>query len=130
MGKRRHEDQLSFYLGKGSSIQGEMSFRGQARLDGEFKGRINGEGTVLVGPEASLEASVSATNVVISGWVAGDVTASERIELKKPGQLRGDVSAPLVVMEEGVVFQGHCHMALSEDDERSSKIKLLSGGPP
>lgn len=128
MGKRRHDSQVNFYLGKGNRGEGSLTFSGQARLDGEFKGSISGEGTVLVGAEAVLEADITAINVVISGTVRGDVTASERIELKKPGKLYGDVSAPLVVMEEGVLFQGHCHMALSDDDERASKIKLLSGG--
>ncbi len=127
MGKRRHDSQVNFYLGKGNTSEGNLTFSGQARLDGEFKGSISGEGTVLVGSDAVLEASISANNVVISGTVNGDVQASERIELKKPGKLFGDVSAPLVVMEEGVLFQGHCHMALGEDDERASKIKLLSG---
>ncbi|MEW5914697.1 MAG: polymer-forming cytoskeletal protein [Thermodesulfobacteriota bacterium] len=129
MGRKHYDSQINFYLGKGSAIQGEMRFSGQARLDGEFKGRINGQGTLLVGPDAAVEATISATTVIISGWVVGDVTAGERIELKKPGQLKGDVSAPLVVMEEGVLFQGHCHMALSDGDERTSKIKLLSSGP-
>jgi cytoskeletal protein CcmA (bactofilin family) len=128
VGKRRHDSQVNFYLGKGNCGEGSLTFSGQARIDGEFKGSISGEGTVLVGAEAVLEASITAINVVISGTVRGDVTASERIELKKPGKLYGDVSAPLVVMEEGVLFQGHCHMALGDDDERASKIKLLSRG--
>jgi cytoskeletal protein CcmA (bactofilin family) len=129
VGKRGRESEVNYYLGKGIRHEGSLTFHGQARLDGEFSGAIQGEGLLLVGPTAQVEAEVNATKVIISGSVKGNVQASERIELKKPGNLIGDVTAPLVVMEEGVRFEGHCHMALDEQREEASRLKLLGGGP-
>ncbi|MBU4565788.1 MAG: polymer-forming cytoskeletal protein [Desulfarculus sp.] len=126
MGKRNHESGVSFFLGRGVRQQGELNFSGQAHLEGEFQGRISGQGTLLIGPSAVVEAEIEATQVIISGRVTGNVKAGERIELKKPGRLTGDLSAPLVVMEEGVRFEGRCHMALDEKQEEASRLKLLS----
>lgn len=127
MGKRGHESGVSYYLGRGNRQQGELHFSGQAHLEGEFQGLIQGQGTVLIGPSAVVRAEIEAAQVIISGRVIGDVKASERIELKKPGHLQGDVTAPLVVMEEGVRFEGRCHMALDEEQEEARRLKLLSG---
>lgn len=129
MGKKNRDSQVNYYLGQGIRQEGALTFHGQARLDGEFSGTIEGDGLVLVGPTSQVEAEINAGKVVISGSVKGNVRASERIELKKPGRLVGDVTAPLVVMEEGVRFEGHCHMALDEQLEQDSRLKLLGGGP-
>jgi len=129
VGKRGRDSQVNYFLGQGIRQEGSLTFHGQARLDGEFRGTIQGEGMVLVGPTAQVEAEISASKIIISGSVKGNVQASERIELKKPGNLIGDVTAPLVVMEEGVRFEGHCHMALDEQRDQASRLKLLGGGP-
>jgi cytoskeletal protein CcmA (bactofilin family) len=127
VGKHNRESGVSFYLGRGVRQQGELNFTGQAHLEGEFLGRIQGRGTVIIGPGAVVEAEIEADQVIISGQVTGNVKAGERIELKKPGRLTGDLSAPLVVMEEGVRFEGRCHMALDEKREEASRLKLLAG---
>ncbi|MBU1276467.1 MAG: polymer-forming cytoskeletal protein [Proteobacteria bacterium] len=127
MGKKRRDSAVNYFLGRGIRQEGELRFSGQAHLEGEFQGRIHGQGTLLVGPTAEVQAEIEANQVIICGQVSGNVKASERIELKKPGQLYGDVTAPLVVMEEGVRFEGRCHMALDEKQEEASRLKLLSG---
>jgi cytoskeletal protein CcmA (bactofilin family) len=124
--KRNRESGVSYFLGKGVRQQGELFFDGKAHLEGEFQGRISGRGSLLVGPSAVVEAEVEAGQVVICGQMTGNVTASERIELKKPGRLTGDLRAPLVVMEEGVHFEGRCHMAGEENQEETGGLKLLS----
>jgi cytoskeletal protein CcmA (bactofilin family) len=126
--KRQREPEVSVFLGGDSNLEGELKFSGQARLDGAFHGRITGSGVLLVGPAARVEADVSAAAVIISGEVVGNVTATDRIELHAPGKLRGNINAPLVVMDEGVLFEGHCSMAGEEAGERAPKITLLASG--
>jgi len=48
--------------------------------------------------------------VLISGEVVGNVLASERVELRGTARVFGDVEAPVIVVEEGVLFEGHCRM--------------------
>ncbi len=124
--QRQRDGEVSVFLGGDSFLEGELKFSGQARLDGKFAGKINGEGTLLVGPAAQVQANISARAVIISGEVVGDVTASERIEMRSPGRLKGNINAPLVMMDEGVLFEGHCSMAGDDAGERTPNITLLA----
>lgn len=125
--KNVRENDLTVFLGGESQLLGELIFTGQARLDGRFQGNIRGEGTLFIGPNAKIEAMVNAATVIISGELVGDVVATKRLELKAPGRLKGNISAPLVVMDEGVVFEGHCSMTDEQDqDGNRGKITLLS----
>ncbi|MCB2188316.1 MAG: polymer-forming cytoskeletal protein [Deltaproteobacteria bacterium] len=128
MTKRKREGEVTVFLGGDSQLEGVLTFHGQARLDGAFRGEIRGDGLLMVGPEAKIEATVEAAAVVVSGSVKGDVVASERIELRTPGRLMGNITAPLVVMDEGVLFEGHCRMADGSADERAAKVRLISEG--
>lgn len=119
--------EVSILLANSSNIEGKISFKGQARLDGVFKGEIFGDGTLIVGPNAMIEARITATAVEISGSVVGDIEVQERIELRAPGKLVGNIIAPLVVMDEGVVFEGNCRMASDSGDGGSApKVRLIS----
>lgn len=128
MAKRRREGEMTAFIGTGSSLEGLLRFEGQARLDGEFSGEVRGKGSLLVGSSAQVKADIHATNVTICGEVIGDVTATERIELKTPGKLKGNIMAPLVVMDEGVLFEGHCRMAGDQQIPAGSKVTLLAAG--
>ncbi|MCA1987703.1 MAG: polymer-forming cytoskeletal protein [Desulfarculus sp.] len=127
MGKQTRENDLTMFLGGESQILGELIFTGQARLDGRFQGNIRGDGTLFIGPNAKVEALVNAATVIISGELVGDVVVTKRLELKTPGRLKGNITAPLVVMDEGVVFEGHCSMTTDQElDENRGRITLLS----
>ena len=127
MSKQGRETELTVFLGGESQILGDLIFTGQARLDGRFQGNIRGDGTLFIGPNAHIEATVEAATVIISGELVGDVSATKRLELKAPGRLKGNIAAPLVVMDEGVVFEGHCSMTADPDPDASrGRITLLS----
>ena len=127
MGIKHREGEVTVFLDADSHLEGVLKFKGQARLDGRFQGRIEGEGTLSIGPSARVEAEVNSTRVVVSGNLVGNVQASERIELKAPGKLKGNISSPLVVMDEGVLFEGHCSMTgESADTPNNGKITLLA----
>ena len=124
---KHREGEVTVFLGADSALEGQLNFKGQARLDGRFLGNIQGDGTLIIGPSAQVEAEINASRVVISGKLTGNVQASERIELKSPGKLKGNISSPLVVMDEGVLFEGHCSMSGEASPQPSgNKITLLA----
>ena len=96
MSKHVRDNDLTVFLGGESQLVRELVFSGQARLDSRFQGNIRGEGTLFIGPNAKIEAMVNAATVIISGELVGDVVATKRLELKAPGRLKGNISAPLV----------------------------------
>ena len=112
-------------LGKGTRISGKLSFEGMARIEGEVEGEIVANGTLMIGASAVVNAQITATNVVIHGNVTGDIRATKKLEIRSPAKLFGNVITPSVVIEEGVVFEGHCSMGASE--ERGKKVTLLAG---
>lgn len=102
--------ELTAFLDKGSRFEGKLHFDGHVRLNGEFKGDISAEGTLVVGEGAAIEAQITVDTLVVSGSITGDVVARTRVELHTPGRVVGNITTPVLVVEEGSAFEGHCHM--------------------
>lgn len=101
---------LTAFLDKGSRFEGKLHFDGHVRLNGEFKGDIRAEGTLIVGEGATLEAQISVDTLIASGSITGDVVARARVELHAPARVVGNITTPVLVIEEGSIFEGQCHM--------------------
>ena len=108
---------LSAYIDEGSEIEGTYTFSGTVMLNGKFKGNIQSTGTLIIGDKGVVNASISAGTVLITGEVVGNVLATERVELRRSSRVFGDVEAPVVVVEEGVLFEGHCRMTKTRRPE-------------
>jgi cytoskeletal protein CcmA (bactofilin family) len=101
---------LTAFIDEGSEIEGKYTFSGTVMLNGKFKGEINSNDTLIVGEKGVVNAQIRAGVVLISGEVVGNVLGLERVELRGSARVFGDVEAPVVVVEEGVLFEGHCRM--------------------
>ncbi len=101
---------LTAFLDKGSRFEGKLAFEGHVRLNGEFKGDILAEGTLIVGEGARVEAQIAVDTLVVSGTVIGNVVARTRIELHAPARVVGDITTPVLVVDEGSIFEGQSHM--------------------
>ncbi|PYN96755.1 MAG: polymer-forming cytoskeletal protein [Candidatus Rokuibacteriota bacterium] len=111
---------LTAFIDEGSQIEGKYTFNGTVMLNGHFSGEIHTNDTLIIGEKGVVNASIRAGAVVISGEVVGNVLASERVELRGSARVFGDVEAPVVVVEEGVLFEGHCKMTKSKPAEMPS----------
>jgi cytoskeletal protein CcmA (bactofilin family) len=101
---------LSAYIDEASQIEGKYTFSGTVMLNGKLTGEIWSDDTLIVGEKGVVHASVRAGIVLVSGEIRGNVVATERVELRGVAKVYGDVEAPVVVVEEGVLFEGHCRM--------------------
>ena len=110
---------VTAFIDEGSKIEGKYTFTGTGTLllNGEFQGEIVTTDAVIVGEKAVVNATIRAASVVIIGEVLGNVQASGRVELKGTARVFGDLEAPVVVIEEGVLFRGQCRMATTRADE-------------
>jgi cytoskeletal protein CcmA (bactofilin family) len=111
------------HLGQGSRVEGKLTFDGSVRIDGQVEGEISAQDTVIIGEGAEVTAQIQANSVVVQGRVNGDIIARKRVELKAPATLVGNVNTPILVIHEGVVFEGNCTMggAASGRAERGEK---------
>ena len=101
---------LTAFIDEGSEIEGKYTFSGTVMLNGKFKGEIVSNDTLIIGEKGVINADIRAGQVLVSGEVVGNVRATERVELKRTARVFGDVEAPIIVVEEGVLFEGHCRM--------------------
>jgi cytoskeletal protein CcmA (bactofilin family) len=92
-------------------MEGRYTFHGTVMLNGTFKGEISSDDTLIIGENGVVQADVRAGRVLVSGQVTGTLRATERVVLRRTARVQGDVEAPVVVVEEGVLFEGHCRMA-------------------
>ncbi|PYM37132.1 MAG: polymer-forming cytoskeletal protein [Candidatus Rokuibacteriota bacterium] len=101
---------LSAFIDEGSEIEGKYTFSGTVMLNGKFHGEIASVDTLIIGEKGVVNANVRAGTLIVSGELVGNVVASDRVELKEGARVFGDVEAPVVVVAEGVLFDGHCRM--------------------
>lgn len=102
------KDAINAFLGEGTCFEGSLRFEGTIHINGQFKGDIVSAGSLIVGAEARLQADIGVAAAVISGEIYGNVTAEKSIELRVPAKMFGDIQAPIVIVHEGVVFEGNC----------------------
>ena len=110
--------ELNALLGRGSEFDGKLAFEGTVRIDGTFTGEITTSDTLIVGEGARVAAEISCGSIVVHGEGAGNVKATQSVELHKPARLKGDVTTPSLMVEKGVIFEGRAQM----DQAASSKI--------
>jgi cytoskeletal protein CcmA (bactofilin family) len=94
---------------KGSSLvlKGELSAAEDLVLEGKVEGKISLPDHVLtIGLGAEVSAEILARVVVLHGKIGGNVTASERMEIKSSGRMQGDLVTPRVMMADGATFNG------------------------
>jgi cytoskeletal protein CcmA (bactofilin family) len=115
---------LTAFIDEGSEIEGKYTFSGTVVLNGKFQGEIVSTDTLIIGEKGVINATIRAGSVLISGEVVGNVLATERVELKGNARVFGDLEAPVVVVEEGVLFEGHCRMTKSKPVEATATRDL------
>ncbi|MGH7324347.1 MAG: bactofilin family protein [Candidatus Rokuibacteriota bacterium] len=108
---------LSAFIDEGSEIEGKYTFNGTVMLNGKFSGEIQTNDTLIIGEKGIVNANVRAGIIIVGGEFVGNVVATERIELRGTARVFGDVEAPVVVVEEGVLFDGRCRTNRSKPVE-------------
>ena len=95
------------HIGKSVVVKGELSGSEDLSIDGEVEGIIQLNGHHLViGPNGRVRANLNAKQIVIQGKVDGNITAGERVELRRTAILVGDIVTPRIAIEEGAFFKG------------------------
>lgn len=116
---------LTAFLDEGSEIDGKYTFSGTVLLNGKFQGEIASPDTLIIGERGVVNASVRAGTLVVNGELVGNVHASDRIELSGKARVFGDLESPIVVLQEGVIFEGHCRMPKPDPSDSVRDASVL-----
>jgi cytoskeletal protein CcmA (bactofilin family) len=101
---------LTAFIDEGTEIDGKYSFSGTVMLNGKLSGEIASGENLIVGDKGRIHANIRAGSVTVSGEVVGNIVASERIELRNAARVTGNLEAPVIVLDEGALFEGQCRM--------------------
>jgi len=98
-------------IGKSVVVKGELSGSEDLTIDGVVEGTIELKQNVLtIGPSGRIKAQIAAKSVVVQGEVHGNITATERVDVRETGSVDGDVVAPRVAISDGAHFRGSIDM--------------------
>jgi cytoskeletal protein CcmA (bactofilin family) len=130
------EGTLSGFVGNGTMLTGEATFKGMLRVDGHLSGRVNSQdGTLIVSSNGQVDANIEVAVAQIYGTVNGDVIATKRIEMGRVARVTGNIQTPALVIENGAIFEGSCRMVqVKEAEEKRRKeedqrVSYSSGAP-
>lgn len=113
-------------LGPRAVLEGNLVFEGSLFMNGHAKGTIESRsGSIVVGEDAVLHADIFVRSATINGEINGTIRATERIELRPPARVHGELNAPVVLMDSGVIFEGKCTIKPKED-AASQTDRMLS----
>lgn len=92
-------------------FKGSLTFKDRLCINGKFEGDIASEGGLLVlGRNAEVKAEIKVGNIVSEGKIFGNTIVTDKIELRSPAQVFGDIQAARFSVEEGVVFVGNANI--------------------
>ena len=101
----------SVNIGKSVVIKGELNGSEDLTIEGQVEGKIElRQNALTIGPNGKIKAQVFAKAVIILGEVTGNVTATEKVDIRDNGSVDGDITAPRVAIAEGAHFRGSIDM--------------------
>jgi cytoskeletal protein CcmA (bactofilin family) len=125
VGEHQRQERSTVNIGKSVVIKGELNGSEDLTIEGQVEGKIELRQNVLtIGANGKIKAEVFAKAVIILGEVTGNVTASEKVEIRDNGSVDGDIASPRVAIAEGAHFRGSIDMqrtAKGGDKEKSDK---------
>lgn len=111
MNKKESTEKLDTHLGTESKTKGDITCTGGLRIDGEFDGNINVRGLLIVGKSGRVKVNeAKVKDAIVAGNFEGKLWAENRVELEKGANFKGEITCKILVIEEGVTFNGSCSM--------------------
>ena len=117
---QRGQERTVVNIGKSVVIKGELNGSEDLTIEGQVEGKIELRQNVLtIGSNARIKAQVFAKAVIILGEVTGNVSASEKVDIRDNGSVDGDIAAPRVAIAEGAHFRGSIDMQKGSSTPKS-----------
>ena len=121
------QNRIDSLVGAGTRIDGNVSFAGGLRVDGEIKGNVIADSskpsTLVLSEQARVEGEIKVTHLVVNGTIVGPVSASEYLELQGKAKVIGDVHYKSLEIQLGAIIEGRLiHLAEAEDKVVAFKL--------
>jgi cytoskeletal protein CcmA (bactofilin family) len=107
-------------VARGTRIVGEISGSAELRIDGEIEGKLDLDGSVVIGETGQVKGEIRARSVQVSGKMKGNVTGRESVSILGNGSVEGDVVSPRMSIADGAFFKGRVEMGGGESRQGGS----------
>jgi cytoskeletal protein CcmA (bactofilin family) len=87
-------------------VKGTLKFTNDLIVDGRIEGEIHSDGNLTIGENARIKAEIKTATVTVHGKVHGNITATDRVDLKAGAEVVGDIKSKILTMEPGAIFVG------------------------
>ena len=101
-------------IGIGTEITGDLSTKGDIRIDGKITGDVRSKAKVVIGSTGEVIGNINSESAEVSGFVIGNLYTSEILFLKATANVKGNVSSNKLVVENGANLSGHCQTGISQ----------------
>ncbi|HEY5648095.1 MAG TPA: polymer-forming cytoskeletal protein [Nitrospiria bacterium] len=115
--------ETTIYMGKNTTIKGDLHFEGTGRIDGTVEGKVTVRGTLTLGPEGKVSTLMEGDHLIIGGRVDGRIVAHIKVELLPTAVVQAEIVAPTITMEEGAVFNGKSRMPEGHEPKGKGSTK-------
>ncbi len=111
------------FLGRSVAVRGQFSGNENLLIEGQVEGTITLEDhTVTVGTNGQVKAEIHARQVVVLGAVTGNISAQEKVEIRRSGHVVGDILSGAVAIEEGAYFKGSIEIVREGEREAARSV--------
>lgn len=126
--KGNGEDSGQGRISRGVEVSGEVHFAEALQIDGRLNGRVISEsGSLMIEQTGDVQADVDVGVCVIRGALRGNVNAKSRVEIYRTARVQGDITTPVLLVEEGALLTGA--IAMGKDATRlPEEIRNIEGG--
>jgi cytoskeletal protein CcmA (bactofilin family) len=126
----KNDNMLNSKIGEDSIFEGKFYIAGSLQIDGRFEGEIKTQDQLIVGETGKVKTDIFARRVVVGGTVIGNIEAGEEVLLLSTGRVLGNIKAPRVNIEEGVVVKGEISVDAGQTKDVTSIItESFDSGP-
>ncbi|GBF49491.1 cell shape determination protein [Leptospira ryugenii] len=123
-----NKDSINSVIGPGSIFEGKFYIAGSLRIDGKFEGDIKTEDALVIGETGKVKTNISAKEVVISGTLIGNIKAENEVKLEGTGRMLGDITAPYLELQKGVVAKGNITITGGQKKDVRKIVEESFGG--
>ena len=106
--KEAQDAKISGLIDQGTELNGDLTFKGTFRIEGNFKGTIHSDSLLIIGERGKVEADIKVGQIVINGEIKGNIQGIERVEIHSKGRVFGTIQTPKLIVEEGAYLEASC----------------------
>jgi cytoskeletal protein CcmA (bactofilin family) len=125
------DGQFETVIGPDARFKGELTFEKNVKIQGRLEGTIESPGRLLVCQEGKVKADIKAASIAVDGEIKGNVEANDRLELRSTARLSGDIRAKKLMVAEGAVLIGNCHVGADDGSAKpTAKPQVAAAATP